>query len=136
MAAERRRSPANRCCRTSRQVWPHSLSSHSAASAIRRSPGRQDVELLAQPAAGAAVVGDRHDRGDPVGHEPQRGERGGQAVPAAERDDARRSGSLPPQVAVHEDGGDVAAAEPAGDSASAIATDRCLPPVQPTASVT
>ncbi len=32
-------SPAKRCCSTSRQVWPHSLSSHSAASAIRRSPG-------------------------------------------------------------------------------------------------
>ena len=32
-------SPWNRCWSTSRQVWPHSVSSQSAASAIRRSPG-------------------------------------------------------------------------------------------------
>ena len=32
-------SPWNRCWSTSRQVWPHSVSSHSEASAIRRSPG-------------------------------------------------------------------------------------------------
>src|SRR3954464_4527938 len=32
-------SPANRCWRTRDQVTPHSLRPHSAASAIRRSPG-------------------------------------------------------------------------------------------------
>jgi hypothetical protein len=33
------RSPEKRCCRTSRHWCPHGVSSHSAASAIRRSPG-------------------------------------------------------------------------------------------------
>src|SRR6266568_3412629 len=33
------RSPSNRCCTTLLQVVPHSSSPHSAASAIRRSPG-------------------------------------------------------------------------------------------------
>ena len=78
-----------RCCSIALHVRPHSESSHSAASAIRRSPGRQHVELLAQPAGGAAVVGDRHDRREAVGHEAQRGQAGGQAVAAAERDDRR-----------------------------------------------
>ena len=48
---------------------------------------RQAVELGAQPAGGAAVVGHRDDRGQPVGDPPQSAERRGQAVPAAERDD-------------------------------------------------
>jgi hypothetical protein len=35
--------------------------------------GRETVELLAQAAGGAAIVGDRHDRGQPVGDPAQRG---------------------------------------------------------------
>jgi hypothetical protein len=36
--------------------------------------GRETVELLAEPAGGAAVVGHRHDRGQPVGDPAQRGQ--------------------------------------------------------------
>ena len=50
--------------------------------------GRQDVELLAQPPARAAVVGDRDDGGDLVGEQPQRGQGRGEPVAPAERDDA------------------------------------------------
>ena len=56
---------------------------------------RQDPELLAQPPARAAVVGDRDDRGDLVGDEAQRGERRGQPVAAPERGDDRPAHSRP-----------------------------------------
>ncbi len=78
--------PAKRCCSTSRQVCPQSLSSQSAASAMRRSP-REDVELLTQAPARAAVVGDGHHGGR---RRSAAGGRTGQRepVPTAERDDA------------------------------------------------
>ena len=88
---QRARRCANRCWSTSRQVRPHSSSPHSAASAIRRSPGGSTPELASQPAARAAVVGDGHDGGGLVGDLAQRRERGGEPVAAAERDDARKS---------------------------------------------
>lgn len=50
--------------------------------------GREDVELLAQAPARAAVVSDRHDGGDVVGQQPEGGQGSGEPVPTAERDDA------------------------------------------------
>ena len=49
--------------------------------------GRQHLVVGAQPAAGAAVVGDGDHRGEVLGQQPERGQRGGQTVAAAERDD-------------------------------------------------
>ena len=98
---------------------------------------RQDVELLRaagrwtrrrRPTVTTAVIRSVT--------QPQRGERRRQTVTAAERDDARGRSSLPPQVAVHEDGGDAVAAEQSRQRLARSATDRCFPPVQPTASVT
>ena len=79
----------NRYCRTSAHVRPDSSSPQSAARAIRRSPGGRQPSSCAQPAGRTAVVGDGHDRGEPVGHAAQGRERGGQAVPAAERHHGR-----------------------------------------------
>ena len=57
--------------------------------------GGGDAGDLAQPATRAAVVGDRHDRGDAAGVAPDRLEGRGQAVPAADGDhvgaDGRRA---------------------------------------------
>ena len=80
-------SPANRCCSRSA---PGAAPLVVAAQRGQRHPQvtrRQHAELGAQPAAGAAVVGDRHHRGE-LGRstQPQRGQRRGQPVPAAERD--------------------------------------------------
>ena len=114
-------------------MWPHSLSLHSAASAIRRSPGGQHPELVAQPAARAPVVGDGDDGGDLVGDVAQRGERGGQAVAAAEGGDDRPGHSRPRSRCTTK----VATRSVASRAATAwvIATERCLPPVQPMAMV-
>ena len=49
--------------------------------------GRQDAQLVPQASAGAAVVGHGDDGGEVAGDPAQRGERGGQAHAAAERDD-------------------------------------------------
>ena len=55
-------------------------------------------------------------------------------MPAAERDDdGAGPGSLAPQVAVHDDGRHAGRWRSRAASSSAIATQRCLPPVQPTA---
>ena len=88
-------------------------------------PGRQDRELLAQPSRRPAVVGDRDDGGDPVGEQLQRGEGRRQAVAPAEGDDLGVAripaglewswrGSLPPEVAVDEEGVDGVGAQPLG----------------------
>ena len=86
------RRSSKRYCSTSAQVRPDSSSPQSAARAIRRSPGRQAVELVPEPAGGTAVVGHRDDRGELVGDPAQRGQRGGQAVAAAEGDHPRAAG--------------------------------------------
>ena len=49
---------------------------------------RQHAELAPQPARRTAVVGDRHDGGQLVRDLAQGGQRGGQAVPATQCDDA------------------------------------------------
>ena len=49
----------------------------------------EHAEVAPQPAGGAAVVGDAHHRGDVAGVLAHRAERGGEAVPAADGDDAR-----------------------------------------------
>ena len=105
--------------------------------------GRQQAQLAAQPAGRPAVVGDGDHRGDvdvAVGEQPQRGQRGVQAVAAAEGDHLRaarsRGYSLAAQVAVgHAGRPAVALGQPAPRSPRLIATLRCLPPVQPTARV-
>ena len=111
--------------------------------------GRQHAELVAQPAARAAVVGDGDDRGQLVGDAAQRRQRRGQPVPAAERDDlAGRpmrdeggAGPAGPVTRAPGRGGRRRSSTPwprssRAPSSSAIATLRCLPPVQPTAMVT
>ena len=104
-------------------------------------PGRQDTHLLAQPAGRPAVVGDGDDRRQAVRHQAQRREARRQPVPTAERDDRRavpapgrprrRRRSFSAQVPMRDD--DPAALSPAAGSATPrrMATERCLPPVQP-----
>ncbi len=119
--------------------------------------GRQDAVLLAQPSGGSAVVGDRDDGGQLGGEQAQRRQRGGEAMAAAERDDGgafvllagegragrrderQRAGeqrhySRPRSrwVVVTVTRGYCASRR---DSSTATATERCLPPVQPTAMV-
>ena len=96
--------------------------------------GGQHAELVAQPAGRAAVVGDRDDGGDLVGDVAQRGERRGQAVAATQRGDDRPGHSRPRSRCTTK------VADPVGASAArrrawVIATERCLPPVQPIAMV-
>ncbi len=117
--------------------------------------GRQHAQLGAQPAAGAAVVGDGDHRGQVAGDPAQRGQRGGQPVAAAEGDDLRRhpgaaarerrqtAPAPPPSRHDHSrpmSRCTVTVSTPSAASRAAsrsdIATLRCLPPVQPTAMVT
>lgn len=119
--------------------------------------GRQDAELLTEPAAGAAVVGDGDHGGEIAGDPAQRGERRGQAHAAAECDDLglgatlaggeRGGGSAqPPQAQIAAGHSrpmsrwtrtvSIPSAASRAASFSDIATERCLPPVQPTAIVT
>ncbi len=127
-------SVEKRCCMTSRHVLPHSPSSHRADNAIRRSPGGSTPELATQPSARPAVVGDRDHGRQPVRQVAQRREGRVQPVPAAERDDTAPTHSRPRSrwTAV--------ARTPASCIrlviSSVIATERCLPPVQPTDTVT
>ena len=112
--------------------------------------GWEHAELAAQPAGRPAVVGDRDDGGDVVGEPPQGGQGGVQPVAAAERD--RRSHARPRSLRVHSRPRSlrvhsrprsrcvtftVTPSEPASLRAisSLMATLRCLPPVQPTATV-
>ena len=108
--------------------------------------GRQHAELAAQPAGRAAVVGDRDDRGQRRRRSGRRraaaarAERGGSPWPPPSGDHrlgGRRVaiGSLPPQVAVHARGRRRRARGAGATISSDIATLRCLPPVQPMATV-
>ena len=108
---------------------------------------RQDVELVAQPAARPAVVGDRDDGGHVVGEQAQRSECSGEPVASAESDDAavvRSADSRAGRRHRHSrprSRWTMNVSTPSGWpiralSASAVATERCLPPVQPTATVT
>ena len=94
----------------------------------------EDVELVTQPSAGAAVVGDRHHRRDPIGDQSQRLERRSKSMAAPERNDGRSGHSRPrsrwTRIVPTSSPFSLAA------SSSATATERCLPPVQPTARVT
>ena len=135
-------SPAKRCWTTSAQVRPHSSSPHSAASAIRRSPGgstpnsprsRPDEPPLSATVT-TAVTWSR------VRSSWSRRSALSEAwrpcpPPRATADCAVGRTSLPPEVAVG--GADVVALRrPAGAAiSSVIATLRCLPPVQPMATV-
>ena len=94
---------------------------------------RHDVQLAAQPAGRAAVVGDRHHRGD-VRREPsRRRQRGVQPVPSAEGDDARAHSRPRSRCSTRTLNWSPPCNRSA--SASAIATLRCLPPVHPMATV-
>ena len=107
--------------------------------------GRQQAQLAAQPAGRAPVVGDGDHRGDPVrdaavGEHPQRGQRGVQAVAAAEGDGRE---PVAGRCCCHSRPRSRWVTRTAMPSTSAsrrpisslIATLRCLPPVQPTARV-
>ena len=112
-------------------------------------PRRQAVKFVAKPAGRSAVVSDRDDRGQVVGHPAQRRQRGGQSMPAAEghhsrkcrtqragRDEARHfagAHSRPRSRCRTVVGNPVARSRRA--NSSAMAELRCLPPVQPMASV-
>ena len=123
------------------QVWPQSSSPQSAASAIRRSPGGSTPNSRRsrpeEPPSSATVTTAVRSLRDPA----QRRQRGGQPVAAAERDDVRVSrcralghGHSRPRSRC-----DAATSMPASRSrpaiSSVIATLRCLPPVQPMATV-
>ena len=140
-----RPSLRNRCWRTSLQVRPHSSSPHSAASAIRRSPGgstpssRRSRPL--EPPSSATVT-------TAVSWSVTRRSADSEAASPWPPPSATTSGVVPaPRIAggaAHSrprsrcDDGDVHAVRRAagGASSSAMATQRCLPPVQPTATVT
>ncbi len=98
---------------------------------------RHDAEFVAQPARRTAVIGDRHHRGDVGGQPPRRGQRCVQAVPTAQGDDAlaiRWAHSRPRSRCSTRT--DSCSLSPSScTKASAIATLRCLPPVQPIATV-
>ncbi len=121
--------------------------------------GGQHAELVAQPPAGAAVVGDGDDGGQITGDPAQRGERGGQPVAAAEGDDLGLGAArAPARTAARHELAHAPHAQRAvrhsrpmsrwtttvstpsearrWASRSDMATLRCLPPVQPTAMVT
>ena len=107
---------------------------------------RYDIDLGPQPARRTTVVGDGDDRGD-VRREPARSrQRRIQTVPTAHRDDARvqragrrtrgrRGGHSRPRsrCRTRTESWESSLSSPA--SASAMATLRCFPPVQPMATV-
>lgn len=119
--------------------------------------GRQDAQLVTEPAAGAAVVGDGHHGGEIAGDAPQGRQGRGQAHAAAEGDDlglgaapAARGRSDPAEPAAEPECAtghsrpmsrwtttvSTPSAAMRAASFSDMATERCLPPVQPTAIVT
>ena len=121
-------------------------SSASAASAWRRSPGGSSAPLGPQPTAGPAVVADRDHRGDvqvEVAGAQRRSARSEapEPVPAAERDHLEpvarsRSPAVTPAPGRGAGRGRTSRmSRSRAASSSAIATLRCLPPVQPTATV-
>ena len=65
--AERSRRRRTGAAARRARCWPHSLSLAQRGQRHPQVARRQDAELVAQPAGGAAVVGDRDDRGDLVG---------------------------------------------------------------------
>ncbi|CAM5512841.1 hypothetical protein SCYAM73S_08668 [Streptomyces cyaneofuscatus] len=119
--------------------------------------GGQDAQLLAEPAAGAAVVGDGDHGREVAGDPAQRRQGRREAHAAAEGDDLglstafaageRRGGAAQPphpQIATGHSRPmsrwtrtvSIPSAARRAESFSDMATERCLPPVQPTAMVT
>ena len=99
---------------------------------------RQHAELAAEPPRRAAVVGHGDDGGRVVHDVAQRGERGVQAVPAAERDDlvvTERGHVTPARGRGGWRGRSARASTSRRAISSVMATLRCLPPVQPMAMV-
>ena len=94
---------------------------------------RHHIQLAAQPTRRSAVVGDRDHRGDVRGEPAGGRQRGVQPVPATERDDPCTHSRPRSRCSTRT----VSDAPPSSRaaSASAIATLRCLPPVQPMATV-
>ena len=100
-------------------------------------PRGQHTELLTQPARGTTVVGNGDDRRHVAADATQRGQRGGQPVTSPERDDldAREThGHSRPRSRCMTMVG-IPDSRSRSPNASDIATLRCLPPVQPTATV-
>src|SRR5690625_1487785 len=103
-------------------------------------PRREHVEFLAKPPGGTAVIGNGDDRGDIGGDVPQRLQARGESVPAAEGDDLQWALVGTVHYSRPRSRWRVCTVSPVPRSrraiASVIATERCLPPVQPTATVT
>ena len=94
---------------------------------------RHHIEFAAQPSRRSAVVGNRYHGGD-MRSEPAGGrQRGVEPVAAAQRDDARAHSRPRSRCSTRTVSWSPPCSRPA--SASAIATLRCLPPVQPMATV-
>jgi len=93
------------------------------------------AELDPQPAGGSAVVRHRDHGGQVARHVPERLQGGGKAVPTPEGDHLQ-----PGHHSLPRSRWSVRTAWPAARNRPAIsslmATERCLPPVQPTAIVT
>ena len=100
--------------------------------------GRDDVEFASEPAGRTTVVGNRHHRRDVRAEVPHRRQRRVQAVASTERDDAVRAAHSRPRsrcitrTSYRVEPASSPAAFNRDASSSAIATLRCLPPVQPT----
>ena len=96
--------------------------------------GREHAELVTQPSAGATIVGNRNHRRDLVGDQPQGRERSRQTMPAPKGNHGRTGHSRPRSRWTRKVATSWLFSRDA--SASATATERCFPPVQPTARVT
>ncbi len=74
------------------RLRPHAVVAGERDEAPADVAGRRHAEVAAEPARRPAVVGHAHDRGDRAGVPADGAQRGGESVPAPERDDGRAVG--------------------------------------------
>ena len=124
-------SPERKRCSNAAGHGPSSLA--SATETAPQVAGRGHVEVAAQPAGAAAVVGDAHDRGDlaRVLAHARAARPTSRALRPVRRRAARTSG-VTVDVAVMHDGAVAVRAQHARRVAPRSTTLRCRPPVQPT----
>ena len=131
-----RPSPPSRCCSSSAHALVLGVVAGQRGQRHPQVARRQHVELVPDPARRPAVVGHGDDRGELGGDQPQRAQRRVQPVPAAQRD---RALIWSPLTHGRDPGARRSACTPSrlsrSASSCAITTERCLPPVQPTARV-
>jgi hypothetical protein len=99
----KRAGPAEPVLQHVAPLCPHGVSSHSAASAIRRSPGGRTLNSSPQPPARSPVVGDSDDGRDPS--VTRRSAASDAARPCPPPRATTLGRSFAPQVAVHGEGG-------------------------------